>query len=131
MNSGMTVTDACDEVGIPRSTFYDIVKKNPEAVAEYQDIVEANARHQLGLILYHKTEILNKVINDGLSDKITPRDRLAIYQALRELEGELHQALQIEKSAAAEAHEFLTRGPTTRPQKSRLTATQITIESEN
>ena len=34
MNDGMTVVDACNEVGMPRSTFYDVVKKNPEAVTE-------------------------------------------------------------------------------------------------
>ena len=49
MNDGMTVVDACKEVGMPRSSFYAIVKKNPEAVTEYQEIVEANAQHQLGL----------------------------------------------------------------------------------
>ena len=42
MNDGMTVVSACKEVGIPRSTFYDVVKKNPEAVTEYHEIVEAN-----------------------------------------------------------------------------------------
>ena len=32
MNDGMTFIDACKEVGIPSSTFYDVVKKNPEAI---------------------------------------------------------------------------------------------------
>jgi ACT domain-containing protein len=45
MNSGMTVVDACKEIGLRRSSFYDIVKKYPEAIAEYayQEMVEANA----------------------------------------------------------------------------------------
>jgi predicted DNA-binding protein YlxM (UPF0122 family) len=132
MNDGMTVVDACKEVGIPRSTFYDVVKKNPEAVTEYQEIVEANARYQLGLILFHKNEILQKVIDDGLSDSIAPRERLAIYKALNEIEDGLTDALRIESQAAADAHEFLKQGPVTSQQVSRLTATQtsITIESE-
>jgi ACT domain-containing protein len=132
MNNGMTVVAACKEVGIPRSTFYDVVKKNPEAVTEYQEIVEANARYQLGLILFHKNEILQKVIEDGLSDSIAPRERLAIYKALNELEGGLTDALRIESQAAAEAHEFLKQGPITSQKVSRLTATQtsVTIESE-
>ena len=62
MNDGMTVVSACKEVGIPRSTFYDVVNKNPEAVTDYQEIVDTNYRHQLGLILFHKTEILQKVL---------------------------------------------------------------------
>jgi len=132
MNNGMTVIAACKEVGIPRSTFYDVVKKNPEAVTEYQEIVDTNAQHQLGLILFHKNEILQKVIEDGLSDSIAPRERLAIYKALNELEIGLTDALRIESQAAAEAHEFLKQGPVTSHKVSRLTATQtsITIESE-
>ena len=132
LNDGMTVVDACKEVGIPRSTFYDVVKKNPEAVTEYQEIVEANARYQLGLILFHKNEILQKVIDDGLSDNTSPRERLAIYKALNELEIGLTDTLRIESQAAADSHEFLKQGPVTNQKVSRLTATQtsVIIESE-
>ena len=132
MNDGMTVVAACKEVGIPRSTYYDVVKKNPEAVTEFQEIVDANYRHQLGLILFHKTEILEKVIEDWLSDNTSPRERLAIYKALNGLEIGLTDTLRIESQAAAEAHEFLKQGPVTSQKVSRLTATQtsITIESE-
>jgi ACT domain-containing protein len=132
MNDGMTVVAACKEVGIPRSTYYDVVKKNPEAVTEFQEIVEGNARCQLGLILFHKNEILQKVIEDGLSEKTAPRERLAIYKALNELEIGLTDTLRIESQAAADAHEFLKRGPVTSQKVSRLTATQtsVTIESE-
>jgi len=132
MNDGKTVVAACKEVGIPRSTFYDVVKKNPEAVTEFQEIVEGNARHQLGVILFHKNEILQKVIEDGLSDNTAPRERLAIYKALNELEGGLTDDLRIESQAAADAHEFLKQGPVTSQKVSRLTATQtsIIIESE-
>ncbi len=124
MNDGMTVVAACEEVGIPRSTFYDVVKKNPEVVTEYQEIVDANYRHQLSLILFHKTEILQKVIEDGLSEKTAPRERLAIYKALNGLEIGLTDTLRIESQAAAEAHEFLKQGPITSHKVSRLTAIQ-------
>ena len=72
MNDGMTVVSACKEVGIPRSTFYDVVKKNPEAVTEYQEIVDANARHQLGLILFHKTEIFRRSSKMGYQIILLP-----------------------------------------------------------
>ncbi|MGB7096742.1 MAG: helix-turn-helix domain-containing protein [Anaerolineales bacterium] len=132
MNDGMTVVSACKEVGIPRSTFYDVVKKNREAVTEYHEIVEANARHQLGVILFHKNEILQKVIEDGLSEKTAPRERLAIYKALNDLEIGLTDTLRIESQAAADAHKFLKQGPVTSQKVSRLTATQtsVIIESE-
>ena len=84
---GMTVVDACKEVGIPRSTFYDVCKRNPEMLAKFQEIIEAHAQEQLGLILANKTEIMRKVINDGLSNDIAPRDRLAILKFLSEIIG--------------------------------------------
>jgi len=133
MNDGMTVVDACKEVGIPRSSFYEICKRNPEAIAEVQDIIDTTNREQLGLILLNKTEVLSKVVADGLADSTTPRDRLAIYKALSELVDDLSYSLQIESQAAKEAHEFLKKGPITRRATSRLTASQtiVTIENES
>ena len=132
MNNGMTIVDACREVGVPRSTFYDICKRNPEAVAIVQEIIEANAQQQLGLILSYKTEILQKVISDGLADTTKPKDRLAIYKTLNELLDGLTQSLQIDNNIESKAAEFLSRGPILRRATSRLTATEttITIESE-
>ncbi|MHA2171302.1 MAG: hypothetical protein ACXAB7_15545 [Candidatus Kariarchaeaceae archaeon] len=114
-------------MGMPRSTFYDVVKKNPKAITDYQEIVEANARHQLGLILFHKSEILQKVIKDGLSERTPPRERLAIYKALNELEVGLTDALRIESQAATDVHEILKQGPVTSQKVSRLTATQTSV----
>jgi len=88
--------DACRDVGVPRSSFYDICKRNPEAVAKIQEIIEANAQQQLGLILSHKTSILRKVISDGLADTTKPKDRLAIYKALGESLDGLTQSLEID-----------------------------------
>lgn len=121
-----------EEVGIARSSYYDIVKKNPEAIAKVQEIIEVHAQEQLGLILSNRTAILQKVIDDGLSDDTKPKDRLAIYKSLSELEDRYTQLLQIESEAAAAAHEFLKQGPILSRQVSRLTATEktITIESE-
>jgi hypothetical protein len=95
-------------------------------------MVEAHARQQLGMILAHKSEILHKVIHDGLSDNTSPMERLAIYKKLDELVGKLQNALQTESEAAKAAHEFLRQGPVTSVQKSRLIASQttVTIESE-
>ena len=42
MNAGMTVVEACRELGIARSSFYYIVENNPEAIAEFQVIIDAS-----------------------------------------------------------------------------------------
>jgi hypothetical protein len=81
----------------------------------------------------NSSEILHKVIQDGLSDDTSPRERLAIYKTLDELTGKLRNALQVERESAKAPHEFLKQGPVARLQKSRLTSSQtttVTIESE-
>jgi ACT domain-containing protein len=132
MNSGMTVVDACKEVGIPRSTYYHLVKTHPEAMAEYQEMVEVNARIQLGLILSSKTQILEKVIEDAVSEETSPRDRLAIYKTLSDLGEGISQTTRKQDQIEAAAQEFLKRGATTKHQKSRFIASRetVTIESE-
>jgi hypothetical protein len=97
MNSGMTVVDACREVGMPRSSFYYIVENNPRAIADIQTIKDASNREQLALILQNKMEIFEKIIQDGLSEKTSPRARLAIYMKLTQLTDELMESLQREE----------------------------------
>ena len=129
MNAGMTVVEACREMGMARSTFYYIVENNPEAIAEFQDIINASNREQLGLMLLSKNELLRKVIEDGLSDKTKPRDRLAIFLKLNDLIQQMTQNHEIDSGLEQQAHEFLKQGPPLVKVKSRFTAT-ISYETE-
>ena len=82
------------------------MENNPEAIAENQGIIDANNREQLGLILMSKTELLRKIIEDGLADATKPKDRLAIYSKMNQIEGELTQGLPIENEMEKRALEF-------------------------
>ena len=108
MNSGMTVVEACREAGMARSSFYYIVENNPQAIADIQAIIDTNNREQLVLILQHKMEIFEKIIQDGLSEKTSPRARLAIYMKLTQLTDELMESLQREEASNVD---FLLAGP--------------------
>ena len=130
MTKGMTVVDACRTVGLPRSSFYDIVEKNPDAFCEIREIIDANNREQLRLILQSKTEMLRKVIDDGLADTTKPRDRLEIYSKLDEREKAISDGLAIDDPNEKRAQEFLRTLPRQEHGQSRLTATQTTITIE-
>ena len=108
MYSGMTVVQACREVGMARSSFYYIVEKNPEAFADIQKIIDISNYEQLVLILQHKMEIFEKIIQDGLSEKTSPRARLAIYKKLTQLTYELMDTLQRDEAPNID---FLMTGP--------------------
>lgn len=133
MNAGMTVVEACKAVGMPRSSFYYIMDNNPDALAEAQELIDISNREQLGLILLNKTELLRKVIQDGLSEATKTKDRLTIYLRLNDLVDQLSNTLQIESQVDKEAHEFLKHGPQLVMAKSRFTAIErtLTIESES
>lgn len=107
------------------------MKNNPEAIAEVQDIIDASKCEQLGVVLLAKTEILDKLIEDSLSDKTKPKDRLAIYLKLNELVNSLTQSLQIDKENERRAREFLAQRPRISLQKSRFSATKTTITIKN
>ncbi len=108
MNSGMTVVEACREVGMPRSSFYYIVEHNPRAIADIQAIIDISNREQLALLLQNKLNILEKVIQDGLSDRTSPRARLAIYMKLTQLADELMDTLQSDEEQDVS---YLLTGP--------------------
>jgi len=131
LNSGMTVVEACRAVGIPRSSYYDIMSKNPEAIAEIRAIIDANNREQLGLILSRRNEILKKIILEGLAEDTAPRDRLAIFKALNELDKDLTNKIETESQMESNALDFLKHGPITRLQESRFSTTQTIISIES
>ena len=128
MNRGMTVVEACREVGMPRSSFYYIMDNNPDAFAEMHARIDANNREQLAMIQLSKTEMLRRIIQDGLSADTKPKDRLAIYLKLSELDNKMSQALQVENEAENSIHELLKQCPKTSVQVSRYSATQTTIK---
>ena len=46
INSGMSVVEACRTVRIARSSYYYIVEKNPQAIADIQAIIDASNREK-------------------------------------------------------------------------------------
>ncbi len=100
---------------------------NPDAFAEMQARIDANKREQLEMIQLSKTEMLRRIIQDGLSADTKPKNHLAIYLKLNEMDNKMSQALQVENEADNSIHELLKQGPKTSVQVSRYSATQTTI----
>lgn len=118
-NSGMSNIDACQEVGIPRSTFYYFVNQNPDAIASFQDMQMVAALEQFALILANQAEILERIIQDGLADDTKPRERVAIYKEITKRADELMELIQASQRSDAVANDILT-GPKLEPGVSRF-----------
>ena len=121
MNGGMSVSSACKEVGLPRSSYYAIITREREAVAEFQDIVAANNRSDLLILLATKTAVLQKLVQEALSDTTSPRERLAIYKAFTEMQDKMIDDLRLHSRGTAVSADMFT-GPVLQLAKSRFTS---------
>ena len=124
-NSGMSIVDACREVGIVRSTFYYFVTTNPDAVATFQEMQMIASFEQFALILANQIQILERVIQDGLADTTKPRQRLAIYKELVKRSEELRDRIMVNRYDNEEIKELMS-GPNLVPGKSRFSASETT-----
>jgi ACT domain-containing protein len=125
-NSGMSIVVACQEVGIPRSTFYYFIGHNPDAIASFQDMQMVAALEQFGLILANQTEILEHVIQEGLAENTKPRQRLAIYKEITKRADELMGLIQASHTSDTDVSDILS-GPTLIPGESRFASASTPI----
>lgn len=117
--TGMTVSEACKEVGLPRSSFYFIFHNNPEAFAEFQEIIKAEEKREfVKLILSHRA-ILDELIQDARSPTTSPRDRLAIAKRFDERIEELMRKSGVSGNDDKSARDILT-GPVREHAQSRF-----------
>lgn len=124
INEGMTVVDACREVGIARSSYYYIVNRNREYFAEYQQIKREQEIQQLLMLAISETELVQAMIRDALSDETTVRDRVAIMKELDRKMKELITSLEIGIISREynDSYDFLKQGPATQIQTSHLSS---------
>ena len=120
-NSGMSIVDACQKVGIARSTFYHFIVHHPDAIASFQEMKLLSAIQQFSRILEKEEEILERVIQEGLADTTKPRHRLAVCKFIMKRSDELERELNSYRVGGQNAADFLT-GPKLVPGESRMTS---------
>ena len=76
---------------------------------------------QLSLLFENQIKVLKRVIQDGLSDKTKPRQRLAIYKELSRQADELRNSLQTNRIVNSDIADILT-GPELVPGISRMSS---------
>lgn len=130
MNAGMSVSHACKEVGPPRSSFYVIIDRERKAIAKYQDMVITNSQDELLMILAKKNEVLMKLLREALAETTSPRNRLAIYKTITEIQNKLVEELRIHSRAlAVQTHDFI--GPKLQVANPRFSSGILVDEQED
>jgi ACT domain-containing protein len=125
-NNGMSIVKACQEVGIPRSTFYGFCKRNADLVASFHEMELEAGMRQLALILGNQFDILEGVIQDAFADTTTPRQRLAIYKYLVKRMDDLAETVLANSRNTGEVDELL-KGPKLVQAESRFSASEKEI----
>jgi hypothetical protein len=90
-----------------------IVKRNPQIIVDFQDIVKKVKFQELMMILITQTEVLKKLLQAALDATTSQKDRLAILKSMDQKEKELRKKFAISSPPKDSAREFLT-GSTTR-----------------
>jgi len=82
MNEGMSITAACQMVGIPRSTFYAIYNREPESIETLQKELIQTTQDQIGIILGKRVQLLERLLDEAMAEGTKTSDRLAIYRTV-------------------------------------------------
>ena len=120
-SDGISIVEACREVGIARSTFYLFCDSNPDVIADFQELERFHAREQYVTILMNKTKMIECLCEDAVSIDTPPMKRLRIIQHMDKRLDELESKFQSRSpsDSRAEMREILT-GPELIPGKSRF-----------
>ena len=109
---GLSISAACREVGIPRSTYYLILDTETEALLEYQKIIRVNDRLELLRILAIRDEVLEKLIEKAFDDDTEIKEMLAIHKELQKRFDVLSAKVREEAMTSKFTKDFL-KGPQT------------------
>jgi tRNA A37 N6-isopentenylltransferase MiaA len=118
---GMTVVDACQEVEMPRSTYYFIIKSEREALAEVQRLKRGSQISQLLSILIYKETILDNLLAKAKSEDATVREIVEVLKYIDKKLDELKESLNHTEYDKDYAASILT-GPKQVPGVSRFTS---------
>lgn len=74
----MTVTAACEQVGISQDIYRYWIAKNPEALEAFRALIEEVERNELASIFLADEVITNRLITDAIDPVTEPSDALNI-----------------------------------------------------
>ena len=128
-SEGMTIIDACDKVGMPRSTFYYIISNHPEYFIDIQQKIRESEIIELGMILSSKLNTTAKLIQDLLAPDTNPRDRLKIFIALEKRIDELYKQVMAHSKGNDQRTKEILTGPIRQHMQSNITQAETIGQS--
>ena len=129
-NDGMSISEACYEARIARSTFYLFCDRNPEVIADFQELQRGYEIEQLMVIFQNRTEMIQRLSEQAKSKKTSGRTLLKILQYMDKCIEDLSSRLLTNTPRASkEEVAALLTGPELRPGVSRFHSSEMPASS--
>jgi ACT domain-containing protein len=120
VNQGVSIIEACKQIGWSRSAFYQYQTDHPEFVLGLQKKMLDTTYENLLHILLTRVRLLQKLIVDALREETKPADRLAIFKEMEKHMETLAKYVRIDGGANSEAAADVLSGPVLVPGISRF-----------
>jgi hypothetical protein len=115
-----TGRDACDQVGIPTSTYYRHVHNNKEFLEAVRDTMVAQEKELLANLIYAKNKVIYQLMEFAVRPGLTLNQAISLSEHLAKVQEYLENRTGVHGIADDAAKEFLKRGPNFQPAESRF-----------
>ncbi len=121
----LTIEQACEEVGIKVSTYYNWVKKGEDTIISIRGFIADQQRMMLMNLVVTQAKAIELLVADSVDGGNTTKDRVLAMSYLDKIREELERQLHAAPGVEEDAHRFLKQGPAIELKKSRLASIEV------
>jgi hypothetical protein len=117
-----TVRDACDQVGIPTSTYYRHIQNNKEFLEDIREGMVTKEKELLASLFMARYDLVYKLLEYAVNPDLTLSQAISLNDHLGKLQEHLENRTGVHGVADDAAKEFLEKGLNLKPAESRFRA---------
>lgn len=125
LNSDLTVTKACEAVGITERKYRYWLANGENAIEMTRSLIDSQQKQLVSELAIAKNEIIGKLIADATSKITKPLERAKIFEVLSEELDKLQNIYNVRPGFEERAQAFLKKGPVIEKKESRFASIDI------
>jgi ACT domain-containing protein len=118
----LPVREACDQVGIPTSTYYRHVHNNKEFLEAVRETMVAQEKELLANLIYAKNKVIYQLMDFAVRPDLTLNQAISLSEHLAKVKEYLENRTGVHGIADDAAKEFLEKRVNLKPALSRFKA---------
>jgi hypothetical protein len=124
-NAKLTVTEACEQVGISYKVYHDWTLKNTGYADTLRNFIAQTQQNLLSELEVAWVKGVTLLLEDFTSPNTKTTDRIALAKFLLDLKNSLEDSLHAKPGNEDTARDFLKQGPRLEKAKSRMASLEI------